>query len=57
MFVPRFIQCYLRNARAARLQARTERMIGELPPEIRRDIGWPGLYRPRRCAPGRHRFD
>lgn len=28
--------------RRARERARTERMIGSLPAEIRKDIGWPG---------------
>lgn len=30
--------------RRMRDRARTERLISELPFEIRKDIGWPGVY-------------
>ena len=32
---------YLVGFRARRDQARTERMISNLPPEVQKDIGWP----------------
>lgn len=35
---------YIRHVRAARERIRTERLVSELPPEIRKDIGWPGSY-------------
>lgn len=35
---------YMQHAREARERARTERLVSELPPEIRKDIGWPGSY-------------
>ena len=38
---------YIRHARAARERVRTERLVSELPPEIRKDIGWPGSYHSR----------
>jgi hypothetical protein len=33
-----------RNWRRRRLAARTERRIGSLPFEVRKDIGWPDRY-------------
>lgn len=37
---------YVAGYRALRARRNTERMISELPPEIRKDIGWPGSYPP-----------
>ena len=36
---------YVRHYRDTVNRRRTERMIGSLPLEIRKDIGWPGQYR------------
>lgn len=38
---------YIQHVREARERARTERLVSELPPEIRKDIGWQGSYPPR----------
>jgi hypothetical protein len=35
---------YLIGFRTRRDQARTERMIASLPPEVQKDIGWPRAY-------------
>lgn len=38
---------YVEGYRVMRERQRTERIISELPAEIRKDIGWPGTYLPR----------
>lgn len=35
---------YVRHYRTALNRRRTERLIGTLPAEIRKDIGWPSHY-------------
>jgi hypothetical protein len=35
---------YLVGFRRMRTIARTERLIRSLPPEVQKDIGWPGPY-------------
>ena len=35
---------YFARLRALRNELRTERLIGELPRHIRKDIGWPDLW-------------
>ncbi|WP_295806701.1 hypothetical protein [uncultured Nitratireductor sp.] len=35
---------YVRHYRRSLNRRRTERLIGTLPPEIRKDIGWPTHY-------------
>jgi hypothetical protein len=37
---------YIAGYRALRARRATERLISSLPPEIRKDIGWPGCYPP-----------
>lgn len=44
---------HIQHVREARERARTERLVSELPPEIRKDIGWPGSY-PSRLMSGGH---
>lgn len=39
---------YLGRMRERRLEQETERLVSELPPHLRRDIGWPGAYYDRR---------
>lgn len=39
---------YAANWRALREEIRTERILNALPPEVRKDIGWPELYAGRR---------
>lgn len=39
---------YVAGYQEVRRRRHTERLISELPPEVRRDIGWPGTY------PSRH---
>jgi hypothetical protein len=41
---------YIQHVREARERARTERLVSELPPEIRKDIGWPGSFPSRRIG-------
>jgi hypothetical protein len=43
---------YAANWRALREQIRTERIMNALPPEVRKDIGWPELYAGRRARRG-----
>lgn len=38
---------FIDNYRTARERARTERLVSELPPEVRKDIGWPSSYNAR----------
>lgn len=38
------LRAYLTEYRLRRQRWWTERMIEELPSEIRKDIGWPGFY-------------
>jgi len=38
------ISRYTANMRALRQNIRTERVLNSLPAEIRKDIGWPGIY-------------
>ncbi|PRD43929.1 hypothetical protein C5748_08760 [Phyllobacterium phragmitis] len=43
------LQHYRRKIRARRDQIRTERLIGNLPRYIQKDIGWPDAYPERRA--------
>lgn len=42
--------------RRRRQLSRTERMIGSLPPELRKDIGWPDAWAGMDCQARQARF-
>lgn len=47
---------YVQRVRLARERARTEKLVSELPFEVRKDIGWPGRFQSRLAdcdGPGR----
>ncbi|TWH01136.1 hypothetical protein L598_000100001170 [Mesorhizobium sp. J18] len=47
MSILSIISHYVEAYRVDRQRTRTARLIGSLPAEIRKDIGWPGSYAPK----------
>ncbi|MET2832756.1 hypothetical protein [Mesorhizobium shangrilense] len=44
----RDMQHYVGKIRTIRNEIRTQRFLNALPPDIRKDIGWPDMYAERR---------
>jgi hypothetical protein len=42
------VQRYVGKIRTMRNEIRTQRFLNALPPDIRKDIGWPDMYADRR---------
>ena len=44
----RSVQQYVGKIRTIRNEIRTQRFMNSLPPDVRKDIGWPDMYADRR---------